>query len=232
MPRCGCANDQCSCTIVSGDNVTVEGTGSRTNPYVITAAATGGGGGGGGVARLPGEIIAYGGSSAPAGWLTCDGSAVSRTVYAGLFAILGVAYGAGDGSTTFNLPGLEGRFPLGLNGTYPRGSSGGAASITLTGAQLPSHSHSVDHDHASATTSTNGSHDHDAGHSAAVGTSGSAFREADASTVVDGALIRAAGDHSHALDVPPYSGTSGLTGTGAAVPALPPYVAVHYIVKT
>ena len=51
-----------------------------------------------------GAIQAFGGSSAPAGWLLCQGQAISRTTYAALFAVIGTAYGAGDGSTTFNLP--------------------------------------------------------------------------------------------------------------------------------
>lgn len=61
----------------------------------------------------PGVLVPYGGSSAPSGWLLCDGSAVSRTTYAALFAILSTTYGAGDGSTTFNLPDLRGRAPVG-----------------------------------------------------------------------------------------------------------------------
>lgn len=51
-----------------------------------------------------GAILAFGGTAAPAGWLLCQGQAVSRTTYAALFAAIGTAYGAGDGSTTFNLP--------------------------------------------------------------------------------------------------------------------------------
>ncbi|MCB1175055.1 MAG: tail fiber protein [Leptospiraceae bacterium] len=63
----------------------------------------------------PGMIIAYGASSAPAGWLLCDGSTVSRTTYASLFAIIGTGFGSGDGSTTFHLPDLRGRFLRGAN---------------------------------------------------------------------------------------------------------------------
>lgn len=55
-----------------------------------------------------GLIVAFAGSTAPAGWLICDGSAVSRTTYADLFAAIGTTYGAGDGSTTFNLPDFSG----------------------------------------------------------------------------------------------------------------------------
>lgn len=54
----------------------------------------------------------------PAGWLKCDGSAVSRTTYADLFVAIGVMYGAGDGSTTFNLPNLIGYLPLGMDSSY------------------------------------------------------------------------------------------------------------------
>lgn len=62
-----------------------------------------------------GSIMVYAGSSAPAGYLLCDGDAVSRTTYASLFAVIGENYGAGDGSTTFNLPNLKGRVPVGLD---------------------------------------------------------------------------------------------------------------------
>lgn len=61
-----------------------------------------------------GTVQPYAGSSAPSGWLICDGSAVSRTTYAPLFAILGSTFGAGDGSTTFNIPNMLGRGPIGV----------------------------------------------------------------------------------------------------------------------
>ena len=56
----------------------------------------------------PGTVLDYVGKAAPAGYLLCDGSAVSRGVYARLFAAMGTAFGAGDGSTTFNLPDFRG----------------------------------------------------------------------------------------------------------------------------
>jgi hypothetical protein len=64
-----------------------------------------------------GSIIAFGGTSAPTGWLLCDGSAVSRTTYAALFSTIGTAYGSGNGTTTFNLPDFRGRFLRGVDGT-------------------------------------------------------------------------------------------------------------------
>jgi microcystin-dependent protein len=62
-----------------------------------------------------GAIMAWGSATAPSNWLSCDGSAVSRTLYASLYSAIGDAYGAGDGTTTFNLPNLEGRVPVGVD---------------------------------------------------------------------------------------------------------------------
>jgi len=60
-----------------------------------------------------GAVNTFAMSSAPMGWLSCDGGAVSRTTYAALFAIVGTTYGSGNGSTTFNLPDLRGEFVRG-----------------------------------------------------------------------------------------------------------------------
>jgi len=70
----------------------------------------------------PGSIMAFGGTNIPAGWLLCDGSAVSRTNYAALFAAISTAWGAGDGSTTFNLPDMRGVFLRGVNGARSDGN--------------------------------------------------------------------------------------------------------------
>ena len=103
-----------------------------------------------------GSIIIFGGSSAPTGFLFCDGSAISRSTYAALFGINSTTYGVGDGSSTFNLPDIRGRVVAGkeasanlltsalggLNGNT-LGNTGGAQGITLTSAQsgLPAHNH-------------------------------------------------------------------------------------------
>ena len=109
-----------------------------------------------------GCVQMYAGSSEPDGWLFCDGREVSRTTYAELFAVIGTTYGAGNGSTTFNLPDLRQRFPLGKasSGTgNVLGSTGGALTQTLTTSHLPSHSHGS----GSLSTSSNGSHSHGRG---------------------------------------------------------------------
>lgn len=96
-----------------------------------------------------GVVITYAGSTAPEGWLLCDGSAVSRDTYATLFNVIGTTYGVGDGSTTFNLPDLSGRVVIGVSGTHALASTGGSETHTLTESELPAHSHIVpSHGHA------------------------------------------------------------------------------------
>ena len=73
-----------------------------------------------------GVVLPYAGATAPSGWLLCDGSAVSRTTYANLFAAIGTAFGTGDGSTTFNLPDLRGRVAVGKD------NMGGSAASRMT----------------------------------------------------------------------------------------------------
>ena len=70
-----------------------------------------------------GTVIMYAGSSAPIDYLICDGSAVSRTTYAGLFAVIGTTYGAGDTTSTFNIPDLRGLFVRGVGPSNVLGST-------------------------------------------------------------------------------------------------------------
>lgn len=90
-----------------------------------------------------GIILPYAGSTAPEGYLMCDGSAVSRSTYASLFTAIGTTYGAGDGSTTFNVPDLAGRVVIGVSGSHALGSTGGEATHTLLSSELGVHSHEV-----------------------------------------------------------------------------------------
>jgi len=78
-----------------------------------------------------GTIKPWGKATAPAGYLLCDGTAVSRTTYADLFAVIGTTYGVGDNSTTFNVPDLQGKFPQGKSGTTNLATTGGANTVTV-----------------------------------------------------------------------------------------------------
>lgn len=90
-----------------------------------------------------GIIMPFAGTVAPENYLFCDGSAVSRTTYATLFGVIGTTFGAGDGSSTFNLPDLSGRVPLGVSQAHALGSTGGSETVTLTESELPAHVHEV-----------------------------------------------------------------------------------------
>jgi microcystin-dependent protein len=102
-----------------------------------------------------GVIMPYGGTIAPSGYLLCNGQAVSRVTYADLFAAVGTAFGSGNGSTTFNVPDLRGRFLRGLDGGAGRDpdaasrtamNSGGNAGDNVGSVQddqLESHTHNT-----------------------------------------------------------------------------------------
>ena len=81
----------------------------------------------------PGTLIHYAGRTVPSGWLICNGANVSRKDYAALFAAIGTTYGAGDGSTTFGLPNLNGRFLEGTTSTSEVGTYKSAGLPNITG---------------------------------------------------------------------------------------------------
>lgn len=119
-----------------------------------------------------GTMQMFGGAAAPAGYLLCDGTAVSRTTYAPLFAAISTAFGVGDGSTTFNLPDMRQRFALGVaaSGTGATlGGTGGSIDHTHT---LPAHYHGMGTG-ATLNITASGSHLHDIGHGHTTGNAGS-----------------------------------------------------------
>jgi microcystin-dependent protein len=190
----------------------------------------------GGYPLVPaGSVIAFAGSTAPEGWLLCDGrsTGILRTTYANLFAVLGTSYGSGDGSTTFNLPDMRSRVPIGAGagtGLTSRtlATTGGAESVVVVSGNLPTHVHSIAHDHANVTstgqsvghthsidppnttstgTSVNHSHDTDPANTTSAGENNSHYHGPDS------------GYHEHSYKVA-QTATAGtnraiLTGTGS-----------------
>ncbi len=176
---------------------------------------------------IAGTIEMYAGQNAPAGWLVCAGQEVSRTTYSKLFEVIGQTYGAGDGNTTFNLPDMRGRTPIGVGtGTYTGatahtlGVTGGAESIsytpagtvanhTLTVAQMPSHGHTLYYYNASGGQSFGYNY----------GSKGSQSSQATSNSGIG--LTGGGGAHNH-----------GWTGTAATLSQMQPYIAITYIIST
>lgn len=154
---------------------------------------------------LTGSISAFARSSAPTGWLKCNGAAVSRTTYAALFAAIGTTFGAGDGSTTFNLPDLRGEFVRGWDDG--RGVDSGRGFGTYQADMFLSHHHTATastdtHSHNfSANTSVAGAHSHTykqgAGTSATTG--GNQTDATDRNRAYPTATTDSAGAHYHTL---------------------------------
>ena len=192
-----------------------------------------------------GSIIVYAGSSAPSGWLFCDGSAISRTTYATLFGIVSSTYGGGDGSSTFNLPDIRGRVVAGkeasaslltsaiggLNGNT-LGNTGGAQGITLTSAQsgLPAHNHTLTMN-AHTHTFTANPHTHTVTNALPIGASG-----IGAGTVTGGAPVTTSaatvtGSNSTVTTTGTIANNSA-ANTSSAHANVQPTIILNYCIKT
>lgn len=134
-----------------------------------------------------GVILPYGGTSAPDGYLMCDGSAVSRETYATLFGVVSTAFGVGDGSTTFNVPDMRTRLPRGRETVGTAGATGGADTIDLQ------HSHTVN-----SHTHTLNSHSHGVGSywATVTGGTGAVYFDEDGTTASWTANMRVTGTYS------------------------------------
>jgi len=191
-------------------------------------------------------------ATAPDGYVLCNGAAISRTTYADLFGVIGTTYGAGDSSTTFNVPQLQGKMPQGYDGnTYNLAGTGGANTVTvavtnnqaatnatnqavtvtgsisntsLTTAQLSSHSHSIEQ-------SPEGHHNN-AMNNTPFPLDSNGRGETDNSTLNAGSGT--GHNHSHTLSGTLTGNiTTSLTGsvTAAGTNSFSPFVVVNYIIK-
>ena len=171
-----------------------------------------------------GLIIPWTTASAPTGFLECDGSNVSRTTYADLFAVIGTTYGAGDGSSTFGLPDFQDNCCLSKSGTKALASTGGANTVTSTG------NVSGNLGNTTIDTNTMGAHSHtyQAGSFNNAGNTGSNFgpyRFGQTHAITNVNLENAGGGGSHNHNM---SGNFA----GNATSVVQPYLTLMYIIKT
>jgi microcystin-dependent protein len=191
-----------------------------------------------------GSLIMWPSVTIPTDWKLCNGDAISRTTFATLFSLLGTTFGAGDGSTTFNLPNYKNRMPYGAD-TVAVGATGGSANAVVvshnhtgtTGVDSPDHTHnfsattsgqSVQHTHnmtkytgvnASGGTAYVGD---DSG-SGPAGTIATSVNSVDHTHTLSGTTSGRSNGHFHSI------ATDGVSGTNAN---LPPYLGINFIIKT
>lgn len=163
----------------------------------------------------PGSIVQYVGATAPNGWWLCDGSALSRTSFSQLYAVIGTTFGVGDGSTTFNVPDFRGRVAVGAGagaGLTVRavGAVGGQESIT----QVPPHTHNI--------TDPGHTHTYLGVQSQDAGTTGSTSVAEN-----DPRPVETSGSSTTGITV----NNTGTNIAGAAVNTMNPFLVATYIIK-
>lgn len=195
---------------IEGDNLILE----RHDETEVDAGIVRGPEGPGGNVPV-GGIFPFAGSASPdALFLLCDGAAISRSTYSILFALIGTTYGVGDGSTTFNVPDLRGRAPIGVGDgpiTSPRtlASIGGTETHLLTTAEMPAHTHVQNaHSHTSDYTGVTGYSNVAAGGGPVVG---------DITNIANNTGNTAA--------------TNQNTGGGGAHNNMQPWIALNYLIR-
>ena len=202
-----------------------------------------------GIGVASGVISQFAGSTAPTGYLLCEGQSVDTTTYADLFAVIGYTYG-GSGAN-FTIPNLKGKIPVGRDSTQVEfdvlGESSGSKTHALIAANLPPHTHagntggsSVNHNHA-VTMNLVGSHTHtvtaiNSRSSITRATGTVSFLGPDAATSItssssgshtpSGSTGNMSADHYHSF------GTDNGPGNSTAFSILQPYIVVNYIIKT
>jgi len=181
---------------------------AATKQYVDTAVAG---------ASPSGTLTMWPTGTAPSGWLLCNGAAVSRTTYAALFAVIGTTFGAGDTTTTFNLPDYRDRMPIGANTIAASvGATGGSANATLV-----SHTHTA--------TVTDPGHTHTTTLDVWRGSNGGNTSAAWGGGDRRDAVGVVGTSNSRVTSITVANSTEGSSATNAN---MPPYLGINFIIKT
>lgn len=187
--------------------------GTSTTQLATTAFATAS------ISPFTGAMLMWPTATAPTGFLLCNGAVVSRSTYAALFAILGVVFGSGDGSTTFTLPDYRNKTVMGAGDLYAAAGTGGSKdAITV------SHTH--------AATVTDPGHAHALAADRFIATAPLGFDGA-----IDESEIAGGQDRNYATD-PVQASVTGISVTNASAGSsgtnanLPPYLGIYFIIKT
>jgi microcystin-dependent protein len=160
-----------------------------------------------------GSLLMWTSVSAPTGYLSCDGSAVSRSTYSALYAVIGTAFGSGDGTTTFNLPNYANRMPIGVGSIAALAATGGSKDAVTV-----SHTHTI----------TDPGHNHNNGaYSQILQTNGTATAQGFDDSPDEPNISRAVSMSTVTTGI--TINTTGVSGTNAN---LPPYLGVYFIIKT
>ena len=177
-----------------------------------------------------GSVFCMAVATVPSGYLECNGAAVSRTTYSVLFAVIGTAYGAGNGSSTFNLPDLRGEFVRGFDNG--KGTDSGRSIATSQSATNASHNHSISVSGTTSTKSLTGNiRKISEGFNANGSASGVFTKTQDGNSSITGSSSTSPvggvdfdGSHDHTFSA---SGTSGSQGGEAR----PRNIAMMYVIK-
>ena len=197
-------------------------TGTSTTQLATTAFATAA------VSAFTGAMMMWPTATAPSGFLLCNGQAVSRTTYAALFAVLGVVFGSGDGSTTFTLPDYRDRSPIGAGTAYSANSKGGSADAIVvshahTAVAAGSHQHFIASNETVAESGSVTSSTSVAKIATQGGSTNQSYELRPGTVAATVGLTSSVADHNHTIN------STGSSGTGAN---LSPYIGVYFIIKT
>ena len=193
--------DTASPTLTGTPAAPTASSGTSTTQIATTAFAMGAAA----LVMPSGAMLQWPTATAPTGFLVCNGAAVSRTIYSALFAVVGTTFGAGDGTTTFNLPDFDNRFPVGAGDLYAVAATGGSKDAVAV-----SHTHTV----------TDPGHTHT--------TDGTTFGGA-AQGLVGGGNPYLAGETIASATTGISINSAGESGTNKN---LPPYLSIYFIIKT